>query len=183
MLHLPRWTRWDTLPQPQLGAVHKFVQISQEKREKKREKRWLEPIPFQFSYTSLSPFHYPWTKRTKRSIPQCGGTGGARKFVQDRVYLPSLIKTIPCLYAEALNSEGMTVFSASNCPSGANLSVMAGPRKEKRKKKFSSTVNLALAIKMLRERMRGEGGMKRTLERKLGRNTEIKYGDKIYVDK
>lgn len=75
------------------------------------------------------------------------------------------------------------MFSASNCPSGANLSVMGGPRKEKRKKKFSSTVNLALAIKMLRERMRGEGGMKRTLERKLGRNTEIKYGDKIYVDK
>ena len=60
---------------------------------------------------------------------------GTRKFVQDRVYLRSLIKTIPCLYAEALNSEGMTVFSASNCPSRANLPVMAGQRKKKERKK------------------------------------------------
>lgn len=105
----------------------------------------------------------------------------ARKFVQDRVYLRSLIKTIPCLYAEALNSEGMTVFSASNCPSRANLPVMAGQRKKKKKKKeFSSTVNLALAIKMLKEQKRtgGEGEeekgrWKETLERRLGRNTKI----------
>lgn len=119
-------------------------------------------------------------KRNGRSSARKTGT---RKFVQDRVYLRSLIKTIPCLYAEALNSEGMTVFSASNCPSRANLPVMAGQRKKKRKKKrkkeFSSAVNLAPAIKMLRTRGEGEGRGKGMLEgetfRKYEDYTETKF--------
>lgn len=110
----------------------------------------------------------------------------ARKFVQDRVYLRSLIKTIPCLYAEALNSEGMTVFSASNCPSRANLPVMAGQRKKKKRKEKRIFIDRESRasdknVKRAEKDGRGAGGegeeekgrWKETLERRLGRNTKI----------
>lgn len=157
------------------------IQILEERKkkngiEKNDDSTPLLPPPI-FLY---STFAIPLSQN-KRNGRSSARKTEARKFVQDRVYLRSLIKTIPCLYAEALNSEGMTVFSASNCPSRANLPVMAGQRKKKKKKKeFSSTVNLALAIKMLKEQKRtgGEGEeekgrWKETLERRLGRNTKI----------
>lgn len=104
----------------------------------------------------------------------------ARKFVQDRVYLRSLIKTIPCLYAEALNSEGMTVFSASNCPSRANLPVMAGQRKKKKEKRiFIDRESRASDKNVKRAEKEGRGGGrgKGTLEGNVGEETGEKYED------